>query len=209
MEAPKTSVQRPRRSALRKAPGELLPARVQKSYFMLSSAKRDLLNTALEKFRPGRHEPVLVGGLNRLKTALKLMGVYPLVIEEVQDSRAITSYTRWIEALQVNEAEDQVYVTFSPRFEHLWLELRKRLLKHAASNPAKTKLRGRLSPTALQLGSEVAAFDSRNLLAVASGSSLKGIPQSVPSARAASPPLGGVTEQSRLDAWIPLAAVLE
>jgi hypothetical protein len=122
--APKTTLQRPRRSALRKAPGELLPARVQKSYFMLSSAERDLLNTALEKFRPGRHEPVLVGGLNRLKTALKLMGVYRLVIEEVQDARAMTNYTRWIEAVLVNETEDQVYVTFSPRFEHLWLEVK-------------------------------------------------------------------------------------
>jgi hypothetical protein len=48
MEASKSTVQRPRRRALRKAPGELLPARVQKSYFMLSSPKRDLLNTALE-----------------------------------------------------------------------------------------------------------------------------------------------------------------
>jgi hypothetical protein len=61
-----------------------LPARIQQSYFMLSSAERDLLNTALEKFRPGRHEPVLVGGLNRPKTALKLMGLYRLVIEKVQ-----------------------------------------------------------------------------------------------------------------------------
>jgi hypothetical protein len=92
MEAPKTTLERPRRSALRKAPGELLPVRVQKSYFMLSSAERDLLNTALEKLWPGLHEPLLVGGLNRLKTALKLMGVYRLVIEEVQDARAMTSY---------------------------------------------------------------------------------------------------------------------
>ena len=99
MEASKSTVQRPRRRALRKAPGELLPARVQKSYFMLSSPERDLLNTALEKFRPGLHEPVLVGALNQLKTALKLMSIYRLVIEEVQDARAITSYTRWIEAL--------------------------------------------------------------------------------------------------------------
>jgi hypothetical protein len=81
--------------------------------------------------------------LNRLKSVLKLMGLYRLVIEEVQDARAMTNYTRWIEALLVNETEEQVYVTFSPRFEHLWLEVKKRLLEHAASNPAKTKLRGR------------------------------------------------------------------
>jgi hypothetical protein len=50
--------------------------------------------------------------LNQLKTALKLMGVYRLVIEEVQDARAMTNYTRWIEAVLVNETEEQVYVTF-------------------------------------------------------------------------------------------------
>jgi hypothetical protein len=100
MEPSKSTVQRPRRRPLRKATGEFLSARIQKSYFMLSSTQRSLLNTALEKWRPGRHEPVLVGGLSRLKTALKLMGVYRLVIEEVEEARAITSYTRWVGTLE-------------------------------------------------------------------------------------------------------------
>jgi hypothetical protein len=141
MEKSKNTVKR--RRALRKAPGEFLPARVQKSYFMLSTAERSGLNAALEQWRPGSHEPVLIGGLNRLKMALGLIGAYRLVIEEVEDARAITSYTRWVEAVLVNESEGQVYVTFSPRFERLWLEVRKHLVEHAACNPAKMKLRGR------------------------------------------------------------------
>jgi plasmid replication initiation protein len=71
------------------------------------------------------------------------MGVYRLVIEEVEEARAITSYTRWVEAVLVDGAEDQVYVTFSPRFERLCLEVRSRLLEHATRNPAKMKLRSR------------------------------------------------------------------
>ena len=35
---------------------------VQKSYFMLSDAERDVLNSALEKYRTGQAEPILVGG---------------------------------------------------------------------------------------------------------------------------------------------------
>lgn len=71
------------------------------------------------------------------------MGNYRLAIEEVEEGRAITSYTRWVEAVLVNEAEDQVYVTLSPRFERLWMEVKKRLIEHAARNPAKMKVRGR------------------------------------------------------------------
>jgi hypothetical protein len=62
---------------------------------------------------------------------LGLMGTYRLVVEEVEEARAITSYTRWVEAVLVNESEDQVYVTLSPRFERLWLEVKKRLVEHA------------------------------------------------------------------------------
>lgn len=126
MEITKSTVQRPspRRSTLRKAPGELLPARVQKSYFMLSAPERSILNTALEQRWPHRNKPVLIGGLNQLKTALRLMGTYRLVIEQVEEARAITSYTRWLEAVLVNEPDDQVYVTLSPRFDRLWLEVR-------------------------------------------------------------------------------------
>jgi hypothetical protein len=38
------------------------------------------------------------------------MSVYRLVIKEIQDARAMTNYTRWIEAVLVNETEDQVYL---------------------------------------------------------------------------------------------------
>jgi hypothetical protein len=43
-------------------------------------------------------------------------------------AEVITSYTRWVEAVQVRGAENQeVYLTFSPRFERIWLESKKRL----------------------------------------------------------------------------------
>jgi hypothetical protein len=40
---------------------------------MLSDAERDVLNTALEKYRAGQSGPILVGGQNVLKPALRLM----------------------------------------------------------------------------------------------------------------------------------------
>src|ERR1700724_2706266 len=98
----KGSVQRRRqpRNVTRKDLGEFLPTSVQKSYFMLSDAERDVLNRALEKYRPSQSEPILVGGENVLKHALRLMSVYRLVVEEVKDAEVTTSYTRWVEALQ-------------------------------------------------------------------------------------------------------------
>ena len=56
----------------RKGLGEFLPTSVQKSYFMLSDAERKVLSSALEKYRPGQSEPILVGGENLLKPALQL-----------------------------------------------------------------------------------------------------------------------------------------
>ena len=42
-----------------------------------------------------------------------------------------------MDAVQVKEAENQeVYLTFSPRFEHIWLESKKRLLEFAAQKSA-------------------------------------------------------------------------
>ena len=41
----------------------------------------NLLNTALEKYRPGQSEPILVGDAKVLKPALRLMTWYRLVIE--------------------------------------------------------------------------------------------------------------------------------
>jgi len=127
---------------IRKGFEEVLPTSVQKSYFMLSDAERDVLNTALEKYRPDQSEPILVGGKNLLKPALRLMTWYRLVIEEIKDSEVITSYTRWVDAVQVRGAEDQeVFLTFSPRFEHIWLEPKKRLMGYVSQKPANIGLR--------------------------------------------------------------------
>jgi hypothetical protein len=71
----------------------------------------------------------LVGGNNRLKPALRLMTDYRLMIEEIKDAEVITSYTRWVEAVQVRATENQgVYLKFSPRFERIWLESKRRLI---------------------------------------------------------------------------------
>ena len=121
-----------------------LPTSVQKSYFMLSDAERYVLNTALEKYRPEQSEPIPVGGRKALKPALRLMTLYRLVIEEIKDSRAITSYTRWVDAVQVRGAENQeVYLAFSPRFERIWLQSKRRLLEYVAQQPANIGLRSR------------------------------------------------------------------
>jgi hypothetical protein len=112
---------------------QLPPSSVQKSYFMLSDAERNVLNTALEKYRPGQAEPILVGGAKVIKPALRLMTWYRLVIEEIKDGQAITSYTRWVDAVEVKGSENQeVYLTFNPRFERVWLESKKRFLGIAA-----------------------------------------------------------------------------
>jgi hypothetical protein len=85
---------------------------------MLPDAERGVLNAALAKYRPGLSEAILVGGKNLLKPALRLMTWYRLVIEEITDAEVITTYTRWLESVKVRGAENQeVYLTFSPRFE--------------------------------------------------------------------------------------------
>ena len=72
--AAKGSVQRRRpRKGLR----DFLPTSVQKSYFMLSDAEREVLNSALEKYQPGQSEPILVRGKN-------LLGVFAYPRKKVQ-----------------------------------------------------------------------------------------------------------------------------
>jgi hypothetical protein len=101
------------------------------------TSAREVLNTALQKYRPGRSDPILVGGITLLKPALQLMTSYRLVIEEVTGSEVRTSYTRWVESVQLREAENQeVYLTFSPRFERIWLESKERLPQYVAKEPA-------------------------------------------------------------------------
>jgi plasmid replication initiation protein len=133
-------------SILDKGLEESLPIGVQKSYFMLTETERSLLNFALEKYRPGLNEPILVGGQKILKTALRLAVNYRLVIEEIKGSQAFTNYTRWVDAVQVREAESpEVYLTFSPRFEHIWLELKKLVPRYLSDRPAKLRLRSQYS----------------------------------------------------------------
>jgi plasmid replication initiation protein len=123
-------------------PAKYLPTSVQKSYFMLSRPTRAVLDTALQKYRAGRDEPVLVGGITLLKPALRLMTDYRLVIQEVEGPEVITSYTRWIESVQLKEGENQeVYVTFSPRFERIWIESKKRLPDYMEQKPGNAALR--------------------------------------------------------------------
>jgi plasmid replication initiation protein len=123
---------------------QFLPAGVQKSYFMLSDVERAVLDTALEKYRPGQSEPISVGDTKVLKPALRLMTLYRLKIGQVLDGRAVTSYTRWVDAVQVMGDETQeVYLTFSPRFEHIWLGCKKRLLSYLAQEPAAIGLRSK------------------------------------------------------------------
>jgi len=118
------------------------PTSVQKSCFMLSTVERALLDTALEKYRAGQSEPILVGAKKVLKPAVRLMTWYRLKIEEILDGRAVTSYTRWVDAVQVRGSETQeIYLTFSPHFKRIWLECKKSLLDALAQKPAAIGLR--------------------------------------------------------------------
>jgi len=146
MATAKSSIQRLPDSVIDKGLEESLPIGVQKSYFMLTEAERNLLNFALEKYRPSENEPILVGGQRILKPALRLAANYRLVIEEIKGSQAITSYTRWVDAVQVRGTENpEIYLTFSPRFEHIWLELKKLLPLYLSDKPSKLRLRSQYS----------------------------------------------------------------
>jgi Initiator Replication protein len=134
------------KGAIRKGLPESLPTFVQKSCFMLGGRERNLLNHALEKYRPGRSEPILVGGAKALKPALQLMNVYRLRIDAIKGGAVVTSYTRWLEAVIVKGTENQeVYVTFSPQFERIWLESKKSLPEYVAKEPANIGLRSQYS----------------------------------------------------------------
>jgi hypothetical protein len=59
-----------------------------------SDTEREVLNSALEKYHPGQSEPILVGGNNVLKPALRLMTDYRVVLEEIKEADLVTTYTR-------------------------------------------------------------------------------------------------------------------
>jgi hypothetical protein len=51
-----------------------------------------------------------VGDENVLKPALRLMTYYRLVIEEIKDDEAITSYTQWVDAFQVRGVKIRKFI---------------------------------------------------------------------------------------------------
>ena len=105
-----------------------------------------MLNLALSKYRPGQSEPILVGGEKLLKPALKLMSLYRLRIDAIKEDAVVTIHTRWLEAVIVKGTENpEVYVTFSPLFERIWLESKKRLPEYVAKEPANIGLRSQYS----------------------------------------------------------------
>jgi hypothetical protein len=65
---------------------------------------RTILNRVLEKYRPGRSEPILIGSEKLLKPALKLMIFYRLRIDEIREDAVVTSYIRRLESVQVKGA---------------------------------------------------------------------------------------------------------
>jgi hypothetical protein len=95
----KRSTKRPKESLIRKGLAEVLPTPVQKNYHTLSDIERDVLNTALEKYRTGQSEPILVGDAKALKSALRLLRICRLVIEELKDGASTTSYTQVLKNL--------------------------------------------------------------------------------------------------------------
>jgi Initiator Replication protein len=140
-EKAKTQRRRPK-TAIRKGLPEAFPTAVQKSYFVLTDAERNVLNIGLQKYRPGQSEPILIGGENLLKPALRLMGDYRLRIDEIMGAEVVTSYTRWLESVQARGAENpEVYLTFSPNFDRIWLESKKRLPEYVSQKPANLGLR--------------------------------------------------------------------
>jgi plasmid replication initiation protein len=113
---------------------------------MLGDKERSVLNIGLQKHRPGQSEPILIGGEKLLKPALQLMNVYRLRLDEIKEDAVVTSYTRWLEAVIVKGAENQeVYVTFSPLLERIWLESKKRLPEYVAKEPGNIGLRSQYS----------------------------------------------------------------
>jgi hypothetical protein len=65
------------------------------------------------------------------------MSDYRLRIDEIKDAEVVTSYTRWLASVETRGAENpEVYVAFSPNFERIWLESKKRLPEYVSQKPA-------------------------------------------------------------------------
>jgi hypothetical protein len=101
-------------------PGQFLPTSVQKIYFLMRSGSTCAdLDNALRKYRHGPSDLIPVGGIAQLKLALSLVTSYRLMIRDVVGYEVFTSYTRWLECLQLKEGPQQeVLVAFSPKRGH-------------------------------------------------------------------------------------------
>jgi plasmid replication initiation protein len=54
----------------------------------------------------------------------------------------VTSFTRWLASVEAKGSENQeIYVAFSPNFERIWLESKKRLPEYVSQKPANIRLR--------------------------------------------------------------------
>jgi hypothetical protein len=72
------------------------------------------------------------------------MSFYRVRIEEIKEDAVVTSSTRWLEAVIVKGTENPaVYVTFSPQFDRIWLESKKRLPEYASQKLANLELRSK------------------------------------------------------------------
>jgi hypothetical protein len=85
-----------------KDPAKYLPIGVQKSYFLLPKAEREILK-----------------------------------IEKIENAEAV--YTRWIESVQVKGENQDVYLTFSPRFKRVWMQAKKRMPEYVVQKPGKCR----------------------------------------------------------------------
>jgi hypothetical protein len=72
------------------------------------------------------------------------MRLYRLRIDEIKGAKVVTSYTQRLGSVQTVGTENQeVYATFSPLFELIWLESKERLAEYVAHEPANIGLRSR------------------------------------------------------------------
>ena len=93
---------------------------------------------------PVQSEPILIGGEKLLKPALRLMSDYRLRIDEIKGAEVVASYTRWLASVETRGAENrEVYLTFSPSFERIWLESKKSLPEYVSQKPANLGLRSK------------------------------------------------------------------
>jgi plasmid replication initiation protein len=152
------------KDVIRRGLPESFPTAIQKSYFMLSDAERSVLNIGLQKYRPGQSEPILIGGEKMLKPALRLMSDYRLRIDEIKGAEVVTSYTRWLASVETIGSENQeVYVAFSPRFERIWLESKKRLPEYVSQKPANLGLRSQYALRLYALAKKYVASGTKRI----------------------------------------------